>query len=166
VRAARVLARQRRRGDHARYGGQALQVQPVVPAHVVFADTAVDAGEVELFVELVEAAQRTLETLRVAQNPDVVPHAVEQALAHGFGVAGRRPERRLVHRDALLDRVHVGRAPLAVRLQPRGHRLAGDAAEHRRVGDAVAPQPIRPVHTARCLRRPRTSRAVPSCNRH
>ena len=33
----------------------------------------------------------------------------------------------------------------------RRHRLAGDAAEHRRIGDAVAAEPVGAVHAAGVL---------------
>src|SRR5262249_33704820 len=56
MRAARVLARKGGGRDHAGYRDQALEVEPIVPAHVVVAMRAVDARAIELGVELAEAA--------------------------------------------------------------------------------------------------------------
>ena len=60
-------------------------------------------------------------------------------------------ERMLRARHLGLDRVLVGRAMAGIGRDPRRHRLAGDAAEHGRVGDAVAAEPVGAVHAAGVL---------------
>ncbi len=95
---------------------------------------------------------RTQQPARVAQHADVVPHAVEQRFADRLEIAGRLRERRLVALDARADRRFVRRfARSGCALHPRCHRLAGDAAEDRRVRDAVAAETVRAVHAAGVL---------------
>ena len=45
----------------------------------------------------------------------------------------------------------VGRAVPAVGGDPAGHRIPSNAAEHGRIGDAVAAQAVGAVHAARVL---------------
>ena len=47
-----------------------------------------------------------------------------------------------------LEHVLVGRAVARMRRNPFRHRVARNAAEHRRIGDAVAAQSIGAVHAA------------------
>src|SRR5256885_3122892 len=65
MRAARILPRERRLGDHAAHGDQALEVEPVVPAQIESPRRGADASALQLALEPVELAERSSEALLV-----------------------------------------------------------------------------------------------------
>jgi hypothetical protein len=150
VRAARVLARQRRHRDDAADGDQVLQVDPVVPAHVEGAVGVGHAGARQLRVQLVEPLQAALQRAGRAQDADVVPHAVVQRLAHRLEVARGSANGASARATAAAMAASSARGQ---RLAPHpvGHHVAGDAAEHGGIGDAVAAQAVGAVHAAGVL---------------
>ena len=73
MRAARILACQRRRGDDTAHRDQAAQVQPVVPAQVEAAVAVGHTGTRQPCVQCIERTQCALQTRRVAQDAHVLP---------------------------------------------------------------------------------------------
>ncbi len=154
VRAARILARRRRADDDARYGDEVREVERIVPRQVERPRASIEANRGELRVEVVEPLRGAREARPVAHDARIVPHQVVQALAYRFergGIGAPARKRRFGARDRPFQRRGVGLAPLAVAREPRRDRVAGNAAEYRRIGDTVAAQPVGAVHAARIL---------------
>ena len=164
MRAAAVGARLRG-ADRAADQHQVFQVEPVHPGQVVallgigHAHGGNRGGEV---VQLVTGAGKAL---RGAQDADVVPHHLIEPPPHAFEIAAAPAERRIGALMRRLDRGLVGIGERFIGAQRRRHAVAGQPAEHRRVGDAVAAEPVGAVHAAGVLARPRRAAASRWCNR-
>src|SRR6185503_3251977 len=120
----------------------------------------VDARRVESRVELLERPLGALQARRIADDADVVPHDVVEPFAYLLDIAGLPAQRSGRGSDRLLDRRRIRLVECSVGAQPPGHRIAGDTAENRRVGDAVAAQPVRAVHAAGVLARDEQAREL------
>ncbi len=153
VRPARILAGERGVRDRLAHGDQAVEVEPVVPGEVERARRVREPGARETRVQLVERAERAAQPGAVAQDADVVPHQVVERLADRVEVARRPAERREGRAARAFDRFRIGLGEAARRGEPGRHRLAGDAAEHGGVRDAVAAEAVRAVHAAGVLAR-------------
>ncbi len=102
--------------------------------------------------EDVQRTGRPRKTGGVAHDARVVPHGRLQLLAHRLEVAAfSRAEGTLGAGDRGVDGERIGGAKIALAADPRRHRVPGDAAENRGIGDAVAAQPVGAVHAARVL---------------
>src|SRR5262249_56363522 len=66
-------------------------------------------------------------------------------------VAAWPPERRERALNLSIEHVLVGLAVARIGGDEARHLVAGNATEYGRVGDAVATQPVRPMHAARIL---------------
>src|SRR3546814_5636224 len=139
----------------------AAEIHPVVPGeierHVLFGD----AGLVGLGLHLLQRLLRPLQHVRRADDADLVPHDVVEPRADDVDVARLALERRQRPVDGGLDHALVRPDEVAVRFDPARHDVAGNAAEHRRVGDAVAAQAVRSEeHTSELQSLMRISYAV------
>src|ERR1041385_1876469 len=76
MRAARVLASDRRGGDRAADRNQALQVHPVVPAQVEGSIMVAEAARIEFRFEAFQLAPRGFQPGTVADDADPFPHEV------------------------------------------------------------------------------------------
>src|SRR3954471_18230109 len=148
VGAARILACERRGGDHAAHGDEAREVHPVVPAQVEDAVAVGDTGARERIVQRLQAREPTAEPLRGTQDAHIVPHAVMELVADGAEISRRERERLLVLGDTRGDRACIGVAITPFARHPRRHGLARDAAVNGGVGDTIAAQTIRAMHAA------------------
>ena len=119
-----------------------------MPGEVEGAVAVGNPDGIELGVEFAQAHERAREAFRCAQDADVVPHAFVQGLAHRFQACGRAREWRFGCGDGTRNRVFIRRSPCAVRPDPRSHAVAGNAAEHRGIGHAIAAQAIGAVYPA------------------
>ena len=111
MRAARFVARQRRRADRFAHGDEALEVQPVVPGQIVAKVGARDAGFVQIGTQLAQPALRAPQSLRVAQDADVVPHHLVERLADRLDVARGLRGRLARARLGLVECAAGGLAP-------------------------------------------------------
>src|SRR4029078_1349426 len=90
----------------------------------------------------------------IAENAAIVPHRVVKALANRSqlqGIAAPARQRRLRPHECFLEGRGIRFAPRALLGAPRRDLVAGDPAEARQIGDAVAAEPVRAVHAARIL---------------
>ena len=89
----------------------------------------------------------------LAQHADVVPHGPRQLVAQFMDAAGRLRKGIFRALDAARDGARIRIAPAAVRGHVRGHRIAGDAAEHGGIRHAIAAEPVGAMHAATVLAR-------------
>src|SRR3974390_1793088 len=151
MRAARILPLQRGLRNHLRRLDLRAQIQPVRPGHIEGAAIFADAGREKFTFDLAEPAGRPSQRSLVAYDADVVPHQVEQGLAQAIEVAHLALAGHLGARAFRLNRVFIRGAEVESARKIARHRLARDAAEHGRVGDAVATEAVGAVHAAGIL---------------
>ena len=89
VRAAAVLARQRRHGDDPGDIDQAFQVEPVVPGQVIAAVAIGHADAAQRGTVGLHGVQAALHRGALAQHAGVVPHGPRQLVAQFMDAAGR-----------------------------------------------------------------------------
>src|SRR5581483_3568317 len=137
VGSAAVLALERRAGDHLRDLDERAQVEPVVPGEVEGALAVRHARCEQLGLDRVELDEPALQPGLVADHAHVVPHAIEQRLAQAVEVASLAREGVLRSLELCRQDILVRRPMARVAADPFRHGVAGDGAEHGRVGNAV-----------------------------
>ena len=133
--------------DRARDQQHVAQVEPFEPAQVEGA-AAPSGRSPSARVMSSIARERALELCLGAERADVVGHGGLQRLDHGGGVRCRLRSSPSARRSSAVARRlrPEGCAPHALR--PLGCASSGAAAEHQRLGDGVAGQPIGAVGAA------------------
>ena len=153
MRAAGIFPLERGKRNDPAGLGERTQVEPVVPAQVEGAVIVGKAGVEELGLNRAERSDRALESRRIAHHADIVPHGIEQPFAQLVQAALPARERMERARHLHIQRVLVRRAPQRIGGDPARHRIACNAAEHGRVGDPIAAQPVGAMHAACVLAR-------------
>ena len=127
------------------------QIEPVVPGQIEAAIGIGDAGGQKFRLDPVERREAARDAGPVAHHADFVPHGIEQRFAQRVQIAGFLRERLLGAREFGIEHVCIRLAMSGIGGDPARHHVAGNAAEHRRIGDAIAAEPIGAVHAAGIL---------------
>lgn len=131
-------------GDHLGCDHQVLHVHELVPREIV-PGAAGNSDLVQRIVYSLDALDPFIQALLVADDADVLPHDPFELLAEVVDIASLRAiERRGNPFTDRFDPIGVEGFPFSVG-QRSGDGLAGDLAEHRRVDDTVAAEPVRSV---------------------
>ena len=145
---------------------QVAQIERGMPAGIVFA-IAVAPRRWLPFFKLREAYQRALHLFFAAHDADQILHHVLQLVLHFIrGDAAGAVERCERLTGDLIHLLRIDGAG-AVRFRELRGILAGELAEHEKIGKRISTQPVGAVQAGRALRPPRKGRArLTSAYRH
>ena len=150
MRAAAVVAFECRSADRAADCDEIFEVEPIHPGQVKAAIPVGDAAGGDRACEPIEPRCGVLQLRAAAQNADLIPHQFQQFFAHRKNIARRAADRPVgaIQRRIDRSRITVRQRPGLVRHGSR-HPVASNRAKHRRIRDAVAAEPVCPMHAAR-----------------